>query len=82
MQNEQLDRYESNSSSEIENEDPENDGLPEPEIMFDAPDEEIEVFDINEKTGEKSKNYKKTYFWEYAPERIGAMVNKDIKYYN
>jgi len=26
--------------------------LIEPEIMFEAPDEEVEIYDINEKTGE------------------------------
>ena len=82
MQNLENDRYESNSSSEIENDDPENDGLIEPEIMYDAPDEEVEIFDINEKTNEKTKNYHKSYLLEYAYERIGVMVNKDIKYYN
>jgi hypothetical protein len=82
LQNYENDRYESNSSSEIENDDPENDGLVEPDIMYEAPDEEIEIFDINEKTGEKTKNFNKSYSLEYAYERIGVMVNKDIKYYN
>jgi hypothetical protein len=50
--------------------------------MYEAPDEEVDIFDINEKTGEKTKNYNKSYSLEYAYERIGVMVNKDIKYYN
>ena len=50
--------------------------------MYEASDEEVEIYDVNEKTGERSKNYQKSYTLEYAYERIGVMVNKDIKYYN
>jgi hypothetical protein len=67
--------------SEIEDSDPEDDGLKEIEIMAGVSDEEVNIYDIKS-DGQKILNSKKSYLMEHVAERVGVMINKDVKYYN
>ena len=60
--------------------DSDGDGLPDPNV--DTSDEEVEVFEIDDKTGQEVRSKKLSYKLSKVTERIGCKVNQSSKYYD